>query len=247
MCPLWATINLIQRNSSLSTPPPPPPPPTPSSLHPWKGNSSPSAVESSYGIRTTEAWLALNEGTNCSAKEEGGGPAASSGTWELAPEQRSGVKPASPPCEQERCVNFCLVPLSPSSSKWSTSATLGERAWPGVGAERWVVVGVGEHLTQAPFVLRAGVCITMEFGGGQLQTAVREMGRVCRSNTRGRPYCWSNYHSVIIMLTHMIICVLIWGHHLVFIFYSVTIHYALSCHKQEPALSLLLPVKHRCN
>lgn len=42
--------------------------------------------------------------------------------------------PASLPCEhRKRCVNFCLVPLSPSSSKWSTSTTVrgeqGEADW----------------------------------------------------------------------------------------------------------------------
>lgn len=74
---------------------------------------------------------------------QGGGPAASSGTWEVAPEQLSGVKLASLPCEQERCVNFCLVPLSPSSSKWSTSATLGGESLAGVGAERWIGGGDG--------------------------------------------------------------------------------------------------------
>lgn len=101
----------------------------------------------------------------------GGGPAASSGTWEVAPEQLSRVKSASLPCEQERCVNFCLVPLSPSSSKWSTSATLGERAWLGWEQRGGLVgevgeVGVAEHLTQAPFVLWAGVCITVGLEGG---------------------------------------------------------------------------------
>lgn len=44
--------------------------------------------------------------------------------------------PASLPCEhRKRCVNFCLVPLSPSSSKWSTSTTVrgeqGEADWAG--------------------------------------------------------------------------------------------------------------------
>lgn len=40
---------------------------------------------------------------------------------------------ASPSCEQERCVNFCLVPLSPSSSKWSTSTASKEREREGQG------------------------------------------------------------------------------------------------------------------
>lgn len=86
----------------------------------------------------------------------------------------------------------------------------GGESLAGVGAERWVV-GVGEHLTQAPFVLWARVCITMGFGGGggQLHTAVREMGGVYWRNTRRRPYCWSNYHLVIIMLTQMSIYLLV--------------------------------------
>lgn len=74
---------------------------------------------------------------------QGGGPAASSGTWEVAPVQLSGVKLASLPCEQERCVNFCLVPLSPSSSKWSTSATPGGEGQARVGVERWAGLGEG--------------------------------------------------------------------------------------------------------
>lgn len=107
-----------------------------------------------------------------------GGGRGSGGTCEVAPEQ-----PASLLCEQERCVNFCLVPLSPSSSKWSTSTTLRERE-PGRGESGEVGGGVGvdEHLTQTPFVLRAGVCITMGLRG--------EMGGVYQKNTMRRPYCY---------------------------------------------------------
>lgn len=57
----------------------------PSSLHPWKGNGSSTAVESSYGIRTTEAWLALNKGTNCSARRrESQQPAVAHVRWPLS-------------------------------------------------------------------------------------------------------------------------------------------------------------------
>jgi len=47
--------------------------------------------------------------------------------------------------------------------------------------------------------------------GGQLQTAVREMGGLYESNTRRRAYCWRNYHLVIIMLEQMIIHLLVEG------------------------------------
>lgn len=58
-------------------------------------------------------------------KEDSQQPTVTHGRW--PPEtEHGGVKPSSPPCEQERCVNFCLVPLSSSFSKWSTSPTTGE-------------------------------------------------------------------------------------------------------------------------
>lgn len=107
--------------------------------------------------------------------KEGGAAAVAHARWPLS-------RRASPSCEQERCVNFCLVPLSPSSSKWSTSTAGKERergrggegergregeSLPEVGAGRWAA-GVGQHLTQTPFVLWAGAHITVKvcvFGG----------------------------------------------------------------------------------
>lgn len=97
----------------------------------------------------------------------------------------------------------------------------------GVGAER-CMVGVGEHLTQAPFVLWAEVCITTEFGGGQLQTAVGK-GMLEQYNEKtilleqlplGHYHAQTDDH-----LSSHLSC------HLVFIFYSITINFIVSCHK----------------
>lgn len=65
-------------------------------------------------------------------------------------------------------MNFCLVPLSPSSSKWSTSTTVrgeqGEADW--AGSREVGGGGGGEHLTQTSFVLGAGVCNTIAIEEG---------------------------------------------------------------------------------
>lgn len=142
--------------------------------------------------------------------QNAGGPAASSGTWEVAPEQPSGVKAASLPCEQERCVNFCLVPLSPSPSKWSTSATLGERLAE-VAAQRWAVGGRCTPHTGSLCAPKQWFALLWGWGAAANCSKKKVGGREgnIRSWVRRGPYCCSNYHLVIIMLTQMIICRLI--------------------------------------
>lgn len=52
-----------------------------------------------------------------------------------------------------------------------------------------VGVGVGEHLTQAPFVLRAGVCITMGFEGwvgGAAANCSKRNGQGMQEQCRGK-------------------------------------------------------------
>lgn len=115
-----------------------------------------------------------------SCKELGGAAAVAHVRWPLR-------RQASPSCEQERCVNFCLVPLSPSSSKWSTSSAGREREREPArggsrevgGGGRWTphtdslcALGRGAHYCE-------GVCI----GGGKLRWASWGM------NTRRRPHC----------------------------------------------------------
>lgn len=51
-----------------------------------------------------------------------------------------------------------LVPLSPSSSKWSRERERETAQGWSTEVDGWV--GVSEHLTQTPFVLWAGVSIT---------------------------------------------------------------------------------------
>lgn len=48
------------------------------------------------------------------------------------------------------------------------------------------MVGVGEHLTQAPFVLRAGVCITMGFGGGAAANCSKRNGQGMQEQYKGK-------------------------------------------------------------
>lgn len=151
MCPLSGTYWLYtKKNLSRSLC-------IPSLLRLWQGNGSSSIAESSYGIRTTEAWLALNEGTNCRARRRarnqqwhmGGGPRARSAGQASLPTMWTGKV-----CELLPCLAQSII-----QQMEHISHTAGERL---------AGVGVGEHLTQAPFVLWARVRITVR-GSCRLQ------------------------------------------------------------------------------
>lgn len=117
----------------------------------------------------------------------------------------------------------------------------GGESLAGVGAERWLV-GVGEHLTQAPFVLWAGVCITMGLDSCKLRDGrgvlehYKEKTILLEQLPLGHYHARRDDH-----LSSHLRC------HLIFIFYSITINYILSCLKQCPDLSLNQTVKYRCN
>lgn len=150
----------------------------PSFLHPWQGNSSSSTVESSYGIRTTEAWLALNEGTNCSARRArnqqwhmGGGPWASSAGSTRPPNHvnRKGVWTFALPRSVHHPANGAHQPHCRREAGWG-----GSRWTPHTGS--LCALGKSSHYCE-----------------GQLWTSVRDMGGVLWSNSR-RGYCWNNDH-----------------------------------------------------
>lgn len=117
--------------------------------------------------------------------------------------------PASLPCEhRKRCVNFCLVPLSPSSSKWSTSTTVrgeqGEADWAG-SREVGGGGGWGGWTPHTDFLCARGRGLQYYsdrggVGGGALKWV--------EHNRRERPHCW-----FVNTVEHIIMC-LYWKCHL---------------------------------